>query len=189
MTTFKSGILVAAALSCVITLSNEASAIEPISEGTLMLSAERMVSSNFSFYPGGMDWDNQIFGAPGNVPLGAPRLGLDYFIVNGLSLGAHIGTGLYVDQGDSTWGYVAVLPRIGYAFSLGSVIDFWPRLSAGFLHARNNTTGVISIEAMFLANLDDRFAIEFGPALDVPLSSTWGPDAIVGANAGFVVRF
>lgn len=57
-----------------------------------------------------------------------PRAGIDYFVVNHLSLGGAIG--LYSGAGhDPQVGDTGFLlaPRIGYAMDLGSVASFWPR--------------------------------------------------------------
>ena len=167
---------------------SEAQAIQPIRQGTLAVSAERFVSSNLQFYPGGPDWHSQALGAPTGSAFGGPRLGVDYFVIDGLSLGATAASGFYVPNNGDSGGYLSLIPRVGYAFSLSNTIDFWPRLGLGFVVQNGPDTGVIELEAMFLANLTDYFAIEFGPALDVPFANVW-PDAILGANAGFVVTF
>jgi hypothetical protein len=179
----------AAAFAGISFSATEAHAIEPIPQGTLAISAERLASSHFYFYNGGPDWNNQFFGAPtGGSPLSAPRLGADYFIIDGLSIGGTAAAGFTVNDGDGA-GYFSLIPRVGYAFHLGGIIDFWPRLGVGFIVGNvYPDTGVIDLEAMFLANLTDYFAIEFGPALDVPFAQAW-PDVIVGANAGLVVTF
>ncbi len=179
-----------AALACVLAITFapvSAHAVKPVSKGTFALSAERLVASNLVFYPGGPGWFNQILGAPGvQTPIDTPRLGADYFIIDGLSLGGHVGIGLYVNN--NTQGYLALVPRVGYAFSLTDKIDFWPRLGAGFLVFGNATIGLLEAEGMFLFNLKKYFAIEFGPALSVPFGDS-GVDAVLGANAGFVVKF
>ena len=57
-----------------------------------------------------------------------PRAGIDYFVVNNLSLGGAIG--LYSGAGhDPQVGDTGFLfaPRVGYAIDLGSVASFWPR--------------------------------------------------------------
>jgi hypothetical protein len=171
-------------------MTTQAGAIEPLPQSTFVVAAERLASSNFVFN-GGTSWNNQFFGAPANTPFGSPRLGLDYFIIDGLSIGGHVGLGLYVpNQGESA-GWLAFMPRVGYAFALTRSIDFWPRVGFGLIAAGNSfgtTTGVISMEGMFLANLNKTVAIEFGPALDVPLADAW-QDAELGANAGLAINF
>jgi len=188
MGNLKQGIIAAAALGASLSFVPEASAIKPVPQGTFKLAAERLISSDFTFAGGTTTWNNQIFGAAGNAPITAPRLGADYFIIDGLSLGGHASVGFNTRTNNSLQGRTAILPRVGYAFALGNVIDFWPRGGFGILVDGNESSGLISLEAMFLANLDKRFALEFGPAVDIPLSRFY-PDAVVGGNAGFVVTF
>lgn len=173
-------------------ITKQAAAVEPVRESTLMVAAERLASSNFAF-GGGTDWNNQFFGAPANTPFGTPRLGVDYFIIDGLSLGGHLGAGFTVPNAGDTHGWLAFMPRVGYAFSLSRNIDFWPRVGGGFIvagaaYGGTSTTAVVTMEGMFLANLNKFVAIEFGPALDLPLADGW-QDAELGANAGLALKF
>jgi hypothetical protein len=178
------------ALSLSLSVVTEAEA-RPVPQGTFAVSAERLVTSNFHFYPGGPRWHNQLLGAPGWVPWDTPRVGFDYFIIDGLSLGAHLGIGFYALDGNSA-GWVSFLPRVGYAFSLSQTIDFWPRVGLGIIAGdpfyAPNDTGVLTLEGMFLANIKPWFAIEFGPAIDVPFAAGY-QDVTMGANAGIVLKF
>jgi hypothetical protein len=160
----------------------------PMPKGTLAVGVDRLVASNFHIGNGFVLWDNQFFGAPGWEPFDTPRLGIDYFIIDGLSIGGHLGMGFYaVDNNDGA--YVAILPRIGYAFSLSNVIDFWPRGGVGIVAGDYaDDTGFANVEAMFLANIKDYFAISFGPAIDIPFGRFY-QDVVLGANAGIVVKF
>lgn len=186
------GLVGSAALLGSLFSTTEASAVQPVRQGTFVVAAERLVSSNFAFGPGGTNWYNQFFGAPAITPFGSPRLGADYFIIDGLSLGGHVGFGLYAGGGNAQ-GYLALLPRVGYAFSLTRTIDFWPRVGAGFIvPIGDTTTGVITMEGMFVYNINKMLGIEFGPALDVPLGDTFsfiGADVFLGANAGLTLSF
>lgn len=175
------------ALTLALSFVHEAEAA-PMPQGTFTVAAERLAASNLHFANGYTGWNNQLLGAPGWVPFDTPRLGVDYFIIDGLSIGGHLGLGFYgADNNDGA--YVALLPRIGYAFSLGNVIDFWPRGGIGVVAGDYAAdTALLSFEGMFLANLKDFFAIEFGPALDVPFSDNYH-DLTLGVNAGILVKF
>src|SRR5690606_4424591 len=134
----------------------------PMPQGTFTVAAERMASSNFHFYTGGTRWHNQFFGGPGIPVIDMPRLGVDYFIIDGLSIGGHASFGFHTIDGP-TQAWVAFLPRIGYAFSLTRSIDFWPRGGIGVIAGDlTSDTGILEFEAMFLGNIKDFFAIEFG---------------------------
>lgn len=185
--------IAAAVLLGAVSLTQEAAAIEPVEQGTFALSAERLAASNFHFYQGGFTWVNQFLGAPGQVPFDTPRVGFDYFVIDGLSVGGHLGFGFYVwdnNGGSDSDAWIALMPRVGYAFSLTDKLTFWPRLGLGVIagDAAPNDTGVLSLEGMFLYDLNKTFALEFGPAIDLPFAAGW-QDAIVGANAGIVARF
>lgn len=179
-----------AALLAGVLFSTQATAVTPEPQGTLMVSAEHLATTKVSFWNGGNDWHSQVLGAPGSAPFHTPRLGVDYFVIDGLSLGGHVATGFNVpDNGGNVQGYVALIPRIGYLMQLSEAWDFWPRLGAGFVAGGLTAdTGVVELEALFLVNLTNYFAIEFGPSTDFLFSNTT-PNAIVGANAGFVVKF
>lgn len=179
----------AAAVVGAVSLTQEAGA-EPVPQGTFALSAERLAASNFHFYPGGFVWVNQFLGAPGQVPFDTPRVGFDYFVIDGLSVGGHLGLGFYIPSDGDSAAWVALMPRVGYALSLTDKLDVWPRLGFGVIagDAAPNDTGVLTLEGMFLYDLTKNVALEFGPAIDLPFAVGW-QDAIIGGNAGIVARF
>ncbi len=185
---YQQSLFAAAAVVGAVSFTQEAGAITPVKQGTLAVAAERLVASNLHIADGYVGWNNQLLGSPGWVPFDTPRLGVDYFIIDGLSVGGHLGLGFFgADNNDGA--YVALLPRVGYAFSISKTIDFWPRGGIGIIAGDYaSDTAVIGLEAMFLANLKDYFALEFGPAIDIPLSDLY-QDLTLGANAGFVVKF
>jgi hypothetical protein len=190
MSKFQAGLLGTLSLVAVATASEHAVAAQPVAQGTFAVAAERLVSSNFHFWQGGTDWNNQLLGSPGEVPFDTPRLGADYFVIDGLSLGGHVSTGLWIPNGGTTGGWLALLPRVGYAFQLSDKIDFWPRVGAGFIvgNMARGETAVVTAEAMFLYSLVPHVSLEFGPAVDLPLANQW-QNAIVGANLGLALLF
>lgn len=109
-------------------------------QGQLAISAERLFGVEYakatfdppgpppSFYQSstiiGFGWSYQ-----GNASsFLQPRAGIDYFVINSLSLGGAIG--LYSGAGHNPQvgdtGFLFA-PRVGYAVDLGSVASFWPR--------------------------------------------------------------
>jgi len=176
-----------------VTFCTSAAAAQSVPSGTFAVSAERLVASNFHRADGNTWWNNQFFGAGGAVPHDTPRLGLDYFVVDGLSIGGHAAVGFYVPPSDdnpdtrtTAWG--VLVPRVGFAFALGSSVDFWPRIGAGAIFADGADTFLLEIDAMFLFNVTRGFAIELGPAMDIPTADEY-PDFVVGANGGLVMSF
>jgi hypothetical protein len=106
--------------------------------GQLAISAERLFGINYarannttdgqSGYASttviGFGWSSD----PAPSSFVQPRAGIDYFVIDRLSLGGAIG--LYTASGhnaqvDST-GFLFA-PRVGYAIDLGRVASFWPR--------------------------------------------------------------
>jgi len=187
MRRFQNAVIGAAALVSAVGFTSVTEAA-PVPQGTVALSAERLAASNVHVQPGPAVWVNQFFGAPGMTPFDTPRLGFDYFVIDGLSIGAHFGLGLYAHNEVDAW--IALIPRVGYAFSIGRRVDFWPRVGVGLIagDAAGNDTGVLSMEGMFLINMVKHVDFEVGPAVDLPFGGFW-PDAIIGGNAGIVARF
>lgn len=161
--------------------------------GTFAVATERLVASNFHLQGGRTWWNNQFFGAGGSVPYDTPRLGLDYFLTDGLSLGGHGALGFYVppdddDPNTGTTAWSVIVPRIGYAFGLGSSVDLWPRLGAGAIFADGPDTFLLELDAMFVFHVSHNFSIEVGPAVDIPIADPY-PDMVLGVNGGLLMTF
>jgi hypothetical protein len=148
----------------------------------LVLSAERM----FGFYI-----DNQTIedaagrddtthrtvfglgwvGSQNVLPLATPRLGIDYFITNGFTLGGNIGFFTHTNEGTTLTGFLLAV-RAGYALRLGHSVSLWPRAGLGFtLFDLENTKDdqhlfSMTLEAPFAFALTEGFAITAGPTLD-----------------------
>jgi hypothetical protein len=105
-------------------------------QGDFVIGAERV----FGFYSVNVDWDGPGngnndydatsaglgFQGPVSV-LAIPRVGLDYFIVDSLSLGGNIG--FYSNNGDGGADQSGLLfaPRVGYAVPFSPEWGIWPR--------------------------------------------------------------
>lgn len=109
-------------------------------QGQLAISAERLFGVHYakaSYTPPppgnnyyhsatviGFGWNSD----PAASSFVQPRLGLDYFVVDHLSLGTAFG--LYSAAGHDPQvngtGFL-IAPRIGYAIDLGRIASFWPR--------------------------------------------------------------
>ena len=109
-------------------------------QGQLAISAERLFGIEYSkssfdgrngapgYYRSatiiGFGWSNQ--GRQSSFV--EPRAGIDYFVINSLSLGGALG--IYSASGHNANEPVSgflFAPRVGYAIDLGSVASFWPR--------------------------------------------------------------
>ncbi len=162
-----------------------AASAQAVPQGTFTVAAERMVGLGITFGQGG----DPVFGTGlfwgGQGVLDFPRIGVDYFVIDGLSIGGSLGL-RYTSAGTGFF-QAGILPRIGYAFALSSSIDFWPRGGIGFVTNDPGTTeGALYLEAPFVWNVNQHVGFEFGPAFDALL----GPGILtLGGNAGMVARF
>ncbi len=104
-------------------------------QGQLAISAERLFGVEYAHASncgGGNDYcSSTVIGFGWKYSASSfiqPRAGIDYFVVNHLSLGGAIG--LYSGAGHNAQvnetGFIFA-PRVGYAVDLGSVASFWPR--------------------------------------------------------------
>lgn len=171
-----------------LTFAPEASAIEPIRQGTFTVAAERMAGLGVWFQNGGGDaFGISLLASQNPLPFQSPRIGADYFVIDGLSIGGHLGLS-HVSGGGPLGGdqtYFAVVPRVGYAFALSPSIDFWPRGGIGIVGSNGWSSGILTLEGAFLWNIVDHVALEFGPNLDVVFEAGTG----LGGTVGLLARF
>lgn len=170
-------------------VAQTAEAVTPVPQGTFALAAERITGFGLTFPGNGGDVNfNANLLMSGSDIGNFSRVGGDYFVIDGLSIGANLGLSFH---GGVSITQLLALPRVGYAFSLSPAIDFWPRLGVGvygmFGNGGSSTSGLLNLEGMFVWNALPQVGIEFGPTLDVFLASNW--PVVLGANAGIVVRF
>lgn len=99
----------------------------------------------------------------------APRLGIDGFITNGLSLGGSLVVG-HDGNSDST-GFLFT-PRVGYAIPIGTHFGFWPRGGLTLWDGNHANDGGFAVtgEALFWATPAD-WGFLFGPTLDFQLDN------------------
>ncbi|HMJ15164.1 MAG TPA: hypothetical protein VK524_27305 [Polyangiaceae bacterium] len=132
----------------------------------------------------------------GDSPSGTPRLGFDYLVTDGLSVGGalwlttestetEISGGDSTDDGSLTTFYIN--PRVGYAYAIDDTFAIWPRAGVAFATASGDTgDGEVDISANSLQlTLEgnvvispmEHFAIIGGPFLDLGLSGSRELDA------------
>ncbi len=146
-----------------------------------------------------------LFGLPNSAPpsgsagftapsLMFPRLALDYFVVDGVSIGgnlvyAHSSGSIDTPAGSNDTGSTDVFgiaPRVGYAYQFDETFSIWPR--AGITYASSTTTtksatggpdqetkwhGIdMNLEVLVGISPFEHFAILLGPYVDFPLSGT-----------------
>ena len=134
-----------------------------------------------------------------------PRLAGDYFVTDGLSVGAAIGVfstsfsseteidGESEESDGPTSSGVLVAPRVGYAFMFGDNIGLWPRGGVTYIGAGSEQEDgdesstrlfALSVEAPFVFVPVPHVAFLAGPALDLGLSGSdeTDPDAAGAPN-------
>ncbi len=181
--------------------------------GTFAISGERLfgvtwtkTKTNGERQPGNVDTETvnkrtQLdFFSRGNVssPFVAPRIGFDYFVINGLSVGAAIGYTTYsedaeITQNDATTsepkdsGHALLLaPRVGYLFMFTPVLGVWPRGGFSYVSgtaktenpdpAPNVTTDAslfdLTLEGMFVIAPVPHAGFMVGPTAEVPIAGS-----------------
>jgi hypothetical protein len=177
-------IVVVGLVTAISTFCARASAQELGQAGNLAFSAERL----FGFYisqrsievgtgAGTVEVDSDVTAfALGwhDSPsvLTRPRLALDYFINENLTLGGAFGLYVLGDDADETG--VLFAGRVGYALRLSHAVSFWPRGGLAFHSlsgAGNNDAHLLAltIDAPFTLAPSEGWAFTVGPNLDLGL--------------------
>lgn len=156
--------------------------------GQFVFGAERLtgISFNRHGYNGGTATSTSVglLGAFSGTAVGSPRVGLDYFVVDSLSVG--LGAWYAHDSGISTPGITSsashmllLAPRVGYAYAFDDTFSVWPR--AGLTYATTNDGHFLdlTLEGLFGVSPVSHLVILGGPFADLGLSGS----ADVGAGS------
>ncbi|MBK8999654.1 MAG: hypothetical protein IPM35_28390 [Myxococcales bacterium] len=137
-----------------------------------------------------------LFGNPGGgseaPSLMIPRLSLDFFVVESISVGGSL---LYFSQsteqetsagsndGPTTTTF-AIAPRVGYAMAFDETFSIWPRAGITYFSSKTEEEGTGGTDTLTISGLDltlevpvgispiENFAILVGPYVDFGLSGT-----------------
>ena len=171
-------LLPALAFAC-LTVSSGVHAQELNARGNLVFGAERL----FGFYLdqqnteiAGADVDNDttVVGIGWSLTnpsalLSIPRLGVDYFIDEHLTVGGSFGlASVSVENGD-TLGFL-IHGRVGYALRLSHMFSFWPRGGLTYASLGNDadlSVFAVTLEGMFTLAPTDGWAFMGGPVIDL----------------------
>jgi hypothetical protein len=171
---------VAAFMLCAaVLLPTSARAEELGVRGNLAISAERLFGVYFGHLSvevtdrTDVESDLTVVGLGLSSPLATfafsvPRVGIDYFITHGFTLGGNLGfANLSNDDRSSTAVLFGV--RAGYALRLGHVVSIWPRAGFSYLSwsGDDSFTFALSIDAPFTFALAEGFALTAGPNIDL----------------------
>lgn len=165
-----------------------ASAQELMGKGHFAIGAERL----FGFYLdmqhtefGNVESDNDttaftLFWSPtaGGALLSIPRIAVDYFLDEHLTLGGTFGIASLSSDGPDLFGII-FNPRVGYALRLSHEFTFWPRGGITIAHAGGDadlTVFGITLEGMFAYMPTDNWALTGGPIIDLGFTGSAGDD-------------
>ncbi|MBX3185201.1 MAG: outer membrane beta-barrel protein [Polyangiaceae bacterium] len=208
-------------------VSFNAAADELGEPGQISLGAERLFGVNFGSVKveadGGAESTTSatdiglLFNGGGPTPYTIPRLALDYFVADGVSIGGSLGFTSHSGENESKLGGTttstdhpsvtsfAIAPRVGYVIPLTDGVDLWAR--GGITYWQRTTEGDpddtkdsglgLGLEGLFVISPIEGFGISIGPTIDFGLSgSTEVGDADAdltatnfGLNAGLVGWF
>ncbi|MCH2108347.1 MAG: hypothetical protein MK135_03390 [Polyangiaceae bacterium] len=179
----KKSILGAAVVSAAMTFASSASALDTVDKGTMYLGVERLVALGIET-AGSTNFGMTILPNRTQMNFQFARVGFDYFVINGLSIGGTAGM-QFATQGSSS--AFAFVPRVGYAFALSRKIDFWPRGGFGILGAGGNARAYMPLEAMFNWKFSDPLYMQFGGTVDFSFGNrtVFG----LGGAAGLTLNF
>ena len=83
---------------------------------------------------------SQNFGSSSSTSSYQLQPALDYFVAPSFSIGAELSLNYFSGNGASST-VIGLTPRVGYDFSLSSIVSIWPRVGLGYLHSSNNFAG------------------------------------------------
>jgi hypothetical protein len=192
------------------TLSLQAGAASgPMPQGTFTVGAERLMGITHSSlkndpYPGqppdesgewgvttvtllgnGVMYDpgaNNGSGVDSRQMFLMPRIGLDYFIIDGLSLGGSLtflSASVHDARNPNNDGSATMFlfqPRVGYAYMFGDVVGIWPRGGFAYTHGSvdpdlapswSNHYFALDIDVPLIIAPVKNFAFTVGPVFDI----------------------
>jgi hypothetical protein len=177
---------------------------EAIESGTFALGAERLTGmfhadDKTGNTPSRGSTTIALLGNGGNVGVASnaflfPRVGLDGFIIDGLSLGGNLIVWHTSYDGGSATSFI-IEPRIGFAFMFGRVVGIWPRGGFGYWnYSQSPDQGPGGVDAHCFAFTVDvpliirpvrPFAITVGPILDVGFAGKQTPNGGPSQDVSF----
>jgi hypothetical protein len=168
------------------TLARPAAAQAFGNKGDITFAAERLMG--LYFYDEGVGETNiGLAMAPFGAPIApsfyqVPRLGVDYFIIDNLSIGGSLGFGDMsvhdqtlangVRTNGGTVSGAFINPRVGYALEFNRTFGFWPRGGFTYRNFGGDEEFALTLEAMFYAAPVEHFAIILGPLMDLGIAGS-----------------
>jgi hypothetical protein len=208
-------LVIGAALALGIAWSGSALAAEgPMPAGTFALSGDRLMGvfhTTTTVSSGALSVDQTIdnfalLGMQSTGPYDLPRIGMDGFVIDGLSLGgslyvahrsidSNVGAGPVGAAGSQSATDFLIAPRVGYALMFTDSIGFWPRGGFTYFHETLSPNGSpdisihyisLGLDVPFIFALTNGFAITVGPVLDIAVDGSAKQD---GSNVDVTQKY
>jgi hypothetical protein len=124
----------------------------------------------------------------GLSPYTITRLGIDFFVIDSLSLGGTLAFVLGDNEGpgDDDWNGFLLHPRVGYAIGFSDSFGIWPRGGITFWDIEGNNEVALTAEAMFYATPGEKWGFLFGPTLDLGIAGDFDETLAFGLVAAGV---
>jgi hypothetical protein len=149
--------------------------------GQLTLSAERLFGYSWRHRTSGNLHDSlstfSLLADPEGVASSGyswPRLGFDYFVVRGISLGAAASFFRTSGIGAAVTGY-ELAPRLGYAAVVGPWLTVWARAGFSYVHLTTERFSAITIEVPLVIAVASHLSLLIAPAADIGISGNIPP--------------
>jgi hypothetical protein len=173
------------AFAALVLLAPARAVADAVDKGTFALGAERLTGMFHSSEKigNGASQGTTSLALLGNTGYGSvaeawqfPRIGLDAFIIDGLSLGGSLVVMHRAPENESVTDLL-VAPRIGFAYMFSRVVGIWPRFSLAYWHQWQDAdqgpgevrrhSFAFDIDVPLIIAPVKNFAITVGPLLDV----------------------
>jgi hypothetical protein len=145
--------------------------------GQFVLSAEQLFGYSYSHSSATGAHATNTFSLLAD-PLGAsgaaymwPRLGFDYFVLRGISLGA-AASFTRTTTGNTNNTVFELAPRVGYDAAIGPWLSVWPRLGFTYIHGTFQQYSAISLEVPLVIAVAQHVAVLVTPTLDLGIAGS-----------------
>ena len=189
-----------AGLLCLVSVDAAAQESSFANQGYLTLSAERLVGLSFTndteksaISDAEVNQKLTLFGFGPNLavlnPFEAPQLGIDHFVIDGLSLGAAFSLWSFSGESETTapntstttntFNDITVFrmtPRVGYGVMFTDILGFWGRGGLTYYSLSSEQDDgdtdwehgwAVTLDAFLMISPLDHFAIHLGPTADI----------------------
>ena len=170
-------------------------------QGSVSLGAERLFGLSHASDGGASITTISLIGSSGNelsvAPYGVPRIGFDYFVLDGLSLGLGAEFANISPENASSVTILGLNPRVGYAVRASDVLSLWPRAGISYVHLSTGDPAPADSRYLLAATIElqvvvtpvRHFGFLIGPTVDIGVAATGSKLTQYGLQAGLIGWF